>query len=125
MGTKVLVVDDSMMVRQQVRRALVSAGFDVFEAKDGLEDLGQVRVLEGIALVICDVHMPNMSGLEFLQALRDDPAFAATPVVMLTTEGQAHHIEKAEALGAKAWILKPFKAELVIAAVKKLTAEAA
>jgi two-component system chemotaxis response regulator CheY len=125
MGTKVMVVDDSMMVRQQVGRALVQAEFEVIEAKDGQDALEKLQAGANVSLIVCDVNMPRMSGLEFLQAVRDDAALAHVSVVMLTTEGQADRIQRAKALGAKAWILKPFKAELLVAAVKKLTAVAA
>jgi two-component system chemotaxis response regulator CheY len=125
MGIKVLVIDDSMMVRQQVGRALIQAGFEVIEGKDGLDGLEKLKATPGVALVVCDVNMPRMSGLEFLESVRNDAAVSATAIVMLTTEGQADRIQRAKALGAKAWILKPFKADLLVAAVKKITAEAA
>jgi len=114
-----------MMVRQQVGQALVHAEFEVHDAKDGIEALEKLRALKDVALVVCDVNMPRMSGLELLEALSKDEALAKIAVVMLTTEGQASLIQKAKALGAKAWIIKPFKAELLVAAVKKLTAQAA
>jgi two-component system chemotaxis response regulator CheY len=122
MAAKILVVDDSMMVRRQVSQALVQAGFSVIEATDGADALAKIG--DGVALVVCDVNMPNMSGLDFLTALRESPTLAATNVVMLTTEGQNDLIQKAKALGAKGWIMKPFKADLLVAAARKLTAAA-
>ncbi len=117
--TKVLVVDDSAMVRQQVGRALTGAGFAVLEASDGLDALAKLDASPDTQLVVCDVNMPRMSGIELLERLN---ANASTiPIVMLTTEGQADLIQRAKALGAKGWIVKPFKAELLIAAAKKLT----
>jgi two-component system chemotaxis response regulator CheY len=118
MAAKILVVDDSMMVRRQVSQALVQAGFSVIEASDGADALAKIG--DGVALVVCDVNMPNMSGLDFLTALRESPTLAATNVVMLTTEGQNDLIQKAKALGAKGWMVKPFKPELLVGAVKKI-----
>ena len=125
MGPKVMVVDDSLMVRQQVGRALSGAEFEVIEAKDGIDGFEKLQATPGVVLVVCDVNMPRLSGLEFLEAVRGEPSLAHVTVVMLTTEGQADRIQRAKALGAKAWILKPFKADLLVAAVKKLTAAAA
>ncbi len=122
MSVKVLVIDDSLMVRQQVGRALTSAGFAIAEATDGVEALQKLAASPDTRLVVCDVNMPRMSGIEFLERLRQDGQ--AVPVVMLTTEGQPELIQRAKALGAKGWIVKPFKPELLVAAAKKLTAAA-
>lgn len=120
---KVLVVDDSLMVRQQVGRALVTAGFSVVEAVDGVEGLAKLAATPDIALVVCDVNMPRMSGIEFLESMRHGGS-PSPSVVMLTTEGHPELILKAKALGAKGWIVKPFKPDLLVAAAKKLTAVA-
>lgn len=124
MGTKILMVDDSMMIRTQVSRALTDAGFSVVQATDGAEAVKKLESEKDVALVVCDVNMPNMNGLEFLEAVRGRPEFAKVSVVMLTTEGQNDLLVRAKALGAKAWIIKPFKADLLVAAAKKLTAAA-
>jgi two-component system, chemotaxis family, chemotaxis protein CheY len=117
---KVLVVDDSATVRQQVTMALQQAGFAVAEACDGIEGL-EVLDKGGISMVICDVNMPRMSGLDMLEHMKDKPQRAGIPVVMLTTEGHPALVDRAKKAGAKGWIVKPFKADLMIAAVKKLT----
>ncbi len=122
---KVLVVDDSMMIRKQVSSALTQAGFSVVEACDGADALKKLDETAEVALVVCDVNMPNMNGLEFLEAVRGQPTHASVSVVMLTTEGQNDLIQRAKALGAKGWIMKPFKPDLLVAAAKKLTAAAA
>ena len=116
---KILVVDDSATVRQQVGLALTQAGYAVVEACDGQEGLAMLEK-GGVAMVICDVNMPRMSGLDMLENLRRDPRHAAVPVVMLTTEGHPGLVERAKKAGAKGWIVKPFKAELMISAVSKL-----
>jgi len=125
MTATVLVIDDSLMVRQQVSRALVGAGFTVVEAKDGVDALEKLAGRPETRLIVCDVNMPRMNGLEFLEAMRKDEKNAAVSVVMLTTEGQPELVARAKSLGAKGWIVKPFKAELLLATAKKLTAEAA
>src|SRR5262249_2060992 len=122
MSAKVMIVDDSLMVRQQVGSALTSAGFRVVEVQDGIEALVQLDTEKDTALIVLDINMPNMNGLEFLQALRQRDTQSSIPVVMLTTEGQPRLMQQAKALGAKGWIIKPFKPELLIAAVQKLTA---
>jgi len=120
MSRKVLIVDDSATVRQQVRLALSAAGFDVLEALDGIDGLEKIATCSGLRLVVCDVNMPRMGGLEMLEQcrLRDH----AVPVLMLTTEGQPALVQKAKQAGAKGWIVKPFKTEMLVAAVNKLTA---
>lgn len=121
MNKKVLIVDDSATVRQQVR-AVLKAEFDVIEAVDGIEGVEAIGRLVDLAAVICDVNMPRMDGLEMLETVRKEPRSAPLPIVMLTTEGQHELVQRAKAAGAKGWIVKPFKPELLLAAVRKLTA---
>lgn len=122
MATKILVVDDSMMVRQQVKRALPGAEFAVVEAQDGVDALEKLAEHADVALIVCDVNMPRMGGMDFLEALRALPQCQHVPVVMLTTEAQPDLVAKAKGFGAKGWIIKPFKPELLLAAAKKLVA---
>ncbi|MCE9571693.1 MAG: response regulator [Deltaproteobacteria bacterium] len=119
MSKRILVVDDSPTVRQQVSVALCQAGFAVVEAVDGLDALGKFDAT--IAMVVCDVNMPRMNGIEMLEKLKADGKGSTTPIVMLTTEGQPALIDRAKKAGAKGWIVKPFKPDQLIAAVKKLT----
>jgi two-component system chemotaxis response regulator CheY len=116
---KILVVDDSSTVRQQVGLALTQAGYTIVEAGDGVEGLAMLEK-GGISLVICDVNMPRMNGLDMLENVKRDTKHAALPVVMLTTEGQPALVDRAKKAGAKGWIVKPFKAEMMIAAIGKL-----
>lgn len=126
MGTKVLVIDDSMMVRQQVKRALAAnEGFEIVEAQDGVDALEKANATCDIGLVICDVNMPRMDGLDFLAAFRADKRFVDVPVVMLTTEAHSDLVARSKALGAKGWIIKPFKPDLLAAATRRLVASAA
>ena len=120
MSKKILVVDDSETVRQQLRLVLDPAGYTVVEAFDGQDGLEKARGVTDIAMIICDVNMPRMNGLDMIGQLKNDGI--TTPIVMLTTEGQPALIKRAKEAGAKGWIVKPFKPELLLAAVKKLAA---
>lgn len=122
MGKLVLVVDDSAAVRQQVGMALGQAGFEVVEAGDGKQGVSAVTNNPQIAMVISDVNMPNMNGLEMVAELKKDPANKALPIIMLTTEGQPALIKQAKDAGAVGWIVKPFNAGQLVATVQKLTA---
>lgn len=119
---KILVVDDSATVRQQVALALSPAGFDVVEAVDGVQGLKEIEANADLCLVICDVNMPHKNGIDMLIEAKSDGKNADLPIVMLTTEGQPALIKKAKEAGACGWIVKPFKADRLVAAAKKLTA---
>ena len=120
MDYKIVVVDDSRTARQQVSEALAGTGYEVIEAVDGADGLSKIASHPGASLVICDVNMPNMNGLEMLRALRQQQPSAQMPVVMLTTEAQPELLQQAKMAGAKGWIVKPFKPALLVAAVRKL-----
>jgi two-component system chemotaxis response regulator CheY len=120
MARTILVVDDSPTMRQQVRMPLEDAGYKVLEAGDGQEALQRLEGATDVHMVISDVNMPGMNGLEMLEALRKIPRFTALPVVMLTTEGKKSLVERAEKAGARGWLVKPFKAEVLLAAARKL-----
>jgi two-component system chemotaxis response regulator CheY len=115
--SKILVVDDSMMVRRQVGGTLRNLGYLVVEAVDGLDALEKLDANRDAQFIVCDVNMPRMNGIEFLERL--SASGSKVPVVMLTTEGEPDLIQRAKALGAKGWLLKPFKAEFLEATVKK------
>jgi two-component system chemotaxis response regulator CheY len=124
MTPKILCIDDSQMVRAQVKRAL-GPSFTLVEAVDGMDALEKLQANTDIALIICDVNMPRMSGLEFLESKAGNAGISAIPVVMLTTEGQQEMIQKAKSLGARGWVVKPFKPESLVAIAKKVTGVAA
>lgn len=119
-GKRVLVVDDSATVREQVTRALSSAGFEVVEAHDGRAGADLIASDASLSLVIADVNMPVMNGLEMLEEVRRSPATATLPVLMLTTEGQPALMRRAKAAGAAGWIVKPFQVPQLIAAAQRL-----
>lgn len=119
MSKTILIVDDSASVRQVVGIALKGAGYSVVEANDGqdaLKKLDQQRV----HLVISDVNMPNMDGLTLLKSLKSRQDTKFTPVIMLTTESEQSKKEQGRAAGAKAWVVKPFQPQQMLAAVSKL-----
>ena len=120
MSGKILIVDDSRTIRQQVGTALIRAGYQIVEAEDGLEGLTALAAQSDLVMVICDINMPNMNGIEMLTAIKADEKTAGLPVVMLTTEGKAELIQRAKRIGAKGWMVKPFKPEQLIAVVRKI-----
>ncbi len=122
MGKKVLVVDDSMTVRQQVGAVLTQAGYDVVEASDGVEGVEAIAAHADLKMVICDVNMPRLNGLDMVEKVKAGGLNANLPIIMLTTEGSPALIQKAKGAGAKGWILKPFKPDQLLATVEKLTA---
>ena len=120
MAKTIMVVDDSISIRQVVGIALRQAGYDVIEACDGNDALVRLNGLK-VNLIISDVNMPNMDGISFVRELKTRPAYKFTPVLMLTTESQEDKKEQGKAAGARAWMVKPFKPEALLAAVQKLT----
>lgn len=119
MAIQVIVIDDSETVRRQVRMVLAPAGYEVIEAGDGAEGAEQIQSNRGASLAICDINMPRLSGLDLLEKVSlQDPKHV--PFIMLTTEGAPDLIERAVLLGAKGWIVKPFKPDLLLATVRKL-----
>ncbi len=123
MGKRVLVVDDSSTVRQEVSAALQKAGFEVLMAVDGVDGVAKVNDNDDLAAVVADINMPRMDGLEMLARIKSDAKNAALPVLMLTTEGQPELIQQAKSAGAKGWIVKPFKADFLVAALRKVTGQ--
>lgn len=120
MTKKILIVDDSRTVRQQLGGLLTEAGYEVVEAVDGVEGAETISVMPDLSLVICDVNMPKMSGVDMVALVKQDPRNAKLQVLMLTTEGQPALISRAKEAGARGWIVKPFKPDLLLATVRKL-----
>lgn len=125
MEPTVMVVDDSAMTRIMIRRTLSEVGYNVVGASDGQDALDKLD--EGVSpeLILCDVNMPRVNGMEFLQDVRSREAFAHVPIVMLTTEAGPDLIAQARGLKARGWIIKPFKPEAIVAMTQKLVPKAA
>jgi len=115
----ILALDDSASLRQMVKLTLMSAGYNIVEAADGLEGLAKAKT-NSVDMVVTDLNMPNMNGLAFIRALRQMPAYKGIPIVFLTTESDANLKQEAKSAGATGWITKPFKPEQLTSVVKKL-----
>jgi two-component system chemotaxis response regulator CheY len=112
---RALIVDDSSVMRKIVERSLRQAGIDlteVFQAGNGAEALVVLQTT-AVDLILCDINMPVMDGLEFVKQLSGVPNAKGVPVVMITTEGSEAHVVKAISCGARGYIRKPFTAEQV------------
>jgi two-component system chemotaxis response regulator CheY len=120
----ILVVDDSAMMRKIVLRTLKMAEIEfeqVFEAGDGTEALTVLRA-NTVDLIMCDINMPNMSGLELLLKIKEEGLAVGVPIVMVTTEGSEPQVRQAILSGAKGYIRKPFTLDHIKANVKPLLA---
>jgi two-component system chemotaxis response regulator CheY len=124
MAKKVMIIDDSRTIRQQVSGVLSGAGYEVLEAADGVEGLQQISTIPDLSLVIVDVNMPRMNGIEMVNLVKHEKRNPSLIVLMLTTEGQPELIAKAKAAGARGWMVKPFKPDLLLATVRKLAGAA-
>lgn len=116
---RVLSVDDSESIRALVTDALTEAGFEVFTAEDGLLGLEAARST-AVDIVLADVNMPNMGGIEMVAALRSIPGYAHTPIIMLTTEIDPAKKKQAKEAGATGWLVKPFESRRLIATIERI-----
>jgi len=119
MAKTILVVDDSLSMRQVVGMALKGGGYEVIEACDGKDALAKLSG-QKIHLVISDVNMPNMDGITFVQELKKIAAYKFMPVIMLTTEAGDAKKKEGQAAGVRAWVVKPFQPTQLLLAVSKL-----
>ena len=119
---KILIVDDSSTVRDEVAGFLKSNGLDVATAVDGKDGLAKVKADAGLKLVISDVNMPNMDGLTMVEKIRGELKNTTINVIMLTTESSPSMKERGKAAGIKGWIVKPFNGAAVLETLKKLVA---
>ncbi len=116
---KILAVDDSASVRQMVSFTLQGAGYEVSDAVDGQD--GLVKAGKGkFDMIITDLNMPNLDGIQLITAVRGLPGYSFVPILMLTTESQAEKKDAGRKAGATGWIVKPFNGEQLIAVLRKL-----
>jgi two-component system chemotaxis response regulator CheY len=108
---KVLVVDDSSIIRRVIEQILEVLGHHAIPAADGVDALEALRTTPDIHLILLDWNMPEMSGIEFLRTVKDDPVLKEIPVIMLTTESERRKMIEAIEAGAKHYLTKPFQPE--------------
>jgi two-component system chemotaxis response regulator CheY len=114
-----MTADDSSSVRQMVSFTLNQAGYDVVEAVDGQDALSKLDS-SPVNMLITDLNMPNMDGIELIRQLRARSQYKFMPIIMLTTESQASKKQEGKSAGATGWIVKPFKPEQLLGVVKKV-----
>ncbi len=121
---RILIVDDSPTIRKMVRASLRALeSFDFVEAANGLEAIEQVAI-GPVALMILDLNMPDMHGVDVLKFLRQHPGSRAVPVVVLTTRGDDSSRETAIAAGATEYMTKPFVPHALLSTARELLGEA-
>jgi len=119
MRRTVLTVDDSRTMREMLKLALCEAGFRVIQAEDGQAGL-EALAAETPEVIVTDINMPRLDGFGFIEGVRADPRHRATPILVLTTEGDAEKKTRGRQAGATGWIVKPFDAASLVAAVRKV-----
>ena len=119
MTARILTVDDSASVRMTTKIALTNAGYSVTEAVDGAEGLSKAKS-DSFDLVVTDLNMPNMNGLEMIEELRKSSAHTGLPIIFLTTESDGGLKTRAKAAGATGWMTKPFDPEQLVKIVRKV-----
>jgi len=119
MSKQILVVDDSATMRQQLRMVLEGEGFKVSEADDG--DKGaELAKNNPVDLIIADVNMPRVDGLQMIAKIRECPEHQKTPIFVLTTEATPAMKARGKQVGATAWVVKPFSSNTLIKAISRV-----
>jgi two-component system chemotaxis response regulator CheY len=119
MAKTIMTADDSASIRQLVKMALVEAGYGVVEAVDGLDALNKFTA-SPTNMLITDLNMPNLDGIELIKKVRSTPSGKFIPIVLLTTESDGAKKQAGKLAGATGWIVKPFNKDQLLAVVKKL-----
>lgn len=120
MAKMILLVDDSSTILMSVKNNLELAGFIVETALDGVKAITKLTDGAKPDLIITDVNMPNMNGLEFISKARTLPGFRFTPILLLTTESQQEKRDEAKRLGATGWVVKPVSGEGLLKIIKQI-----
>jgi two-component system, chemotaxis family, chemotaxis protein CheY len=119
---RALVIDDSRTVRAIIGRILRDEGIEVVEAANGREGLERLRQSPGVELVLVDWNMPEMNGLEFVEAVRADRAYDPVRIMMVTTETEQGQVVRALEAGANEYLMKPFTRDVLVAKLSLLDA---
>jgi len=125
MAYNVLIVDDSQTMRRVIQKSVALSGFelgDCWEAGDGREAL-QILRSHWVDLILADINMPVMNGLEMLRELSKDEMYRSVPVILITTEGSEKWQDEAQALGIKGYIQKPFHPETIRSVLTRIMEE--
>lgn len=120
MSKTALVVDDSATMREMVSQALRDCGFEPLAAGHGRDALDQLARTSPVDLIISDVNMPVMDGIEFVAEVRKQPTNAYTPILMLTTESDTSMRERGKQAGATGWLVKPFNPDMLRKVIAKV-----
>jgi two-component system chemotaxis response regulator CheY len=120
MGKTILIVDDSATMIMSVKSTLEMNGFHVETANDGVQALGKLKSGTRPDLIITDINMPNMDGLELIRNVKLLPGFRFTPILTLTTESQAAKRDEAKKLGATGWLVKPISGPDLVKVIKQV-----
>jgi two-component system chemotaxis response regulator CheY len=121
MAKKIMTVDDSPTIRQMLSVALKGAGYDVVEAENGKDALQKLET-EPVNMLITDLNMPQMNGIDLVRSVRQSLGLRFLPIIMLTTESQESKRQEGKAAGASGWIVKPFKPEQLLKVVQMVMA---
>lgn len=117
-AARVLLVDDAAVARSAVSRDLRARGFIVDSAGEGREGLWRLES-QAFDIILTDVHMPTMDGIEFIRELRKMPNYAKTPVLVFTSDASRMRYEEGKAAGATAWLMKPVPTDLLVQALNR------
>ncbi|MBL8536666.1 MAG: response regulator [Hyphomonadaceae bacterium] len=121
MSKTILTVDDSRMMREMLLMVLQGAGFNVVQAEDGVDGLDKLSQSTP-DVIITDINMPNLDGYGFIEGVRKDQRYRATPILVLSTESSAEKKQRARDAGATGWIVKPFQADTLLDVVRRVSA---
>ncbi len=120
---KVLIVDDSEMVRNYYYYILKNAGFNVISAIDGTDGLEKIYQFSDIDVVVTDINMPNMDGYSMIEKIREDKQFEDIPIIIISTEQEASDKQKGYDAGADVYVVKPIEPNVLIENIKLLVGE--
>ena len=121
---KILVVDDSEIIRVQLSTDLGEVGHEIVEAYNGLNGLEVLKANRDINLIISDVNMPEMDGLSMCEKIHHNDEFSHIPIVMLTTQSNSDLKAKSKQYGVIAWVTKPYKSKALIGGIDRILSKA-
>ncbi len=118
MKSKIVIVEDTSAVREEISDILMMEGFDVFEAKNGLDGLSQIKNINP-NLILTDIVMPEMNGFELYEAIQKDTGINKIPVIFLSAKADKDAVERAKKMGSGDYIIKPVSPDKLINKIKK------